>query len=99
VCIDWNVDGVALPANPKRKSKNLLSESSDLGTNSNADPHGDLIPIPDNLLKKPSPKKVIHGKTSTYFLLSYVKCDWQNHFCSWHRKSWYSKVKTIIFSS
>ena len=70
VCVDWYVEGVALPANPKRKSKNLLSENSDLSTTSNDDPHGDLIPIPDNLLKKPSPKKIVHGKTSTYFRLS-----------------------------
>ena len=43
-------------ANPKRKSKNLLAEAGD---NTNSDVHhGDLIPIPDNLLKKPVPKKV-----------------------------------------
>jgi len=55
--VEW-CEGVALSANPKRKSKNLLSENSE-----NVDHQSDLIPIPDNLLKKPQPKKVVHGMT------------------------------------
>jgi len=55
----FSVEGLALPANPKRKSKNVLTENSD---QANSDHNSDLIPIPDNLLKKPTSKKV-HGKT------------------------------------
>ena len=60
--VEW-CEGVALPANPKRKSKNLLSDNSE-----NVQDHqSDLIPIPDNLLKKPQPKKVVHGMTTYNF--------------------------------
>lgn len=50
--------GIPAAANPKRKSSNLLTESV-TSEASNGVPHqSDLIPIPDNLLKKPAPKKV-----------------------------------------
>ena len=52
--------GVPAAANAKRKSPNLLTDSGS-GTSeaSSGAPHqGDLIPIPDNLLKKPTPKKI-----------------------------------------
>jgi hypothetical protein len=61
----FSVEGLALPANPKRKSKNVLTENSD---QANSDHNSDLIPIPDNLLKKPTPKKV-HGKTAKKILV------------------------------
>ena len=67
IWISFSVEGVALPANPKRKSKNLLNENQN-SDQPIEDHNSDLIPIPDNLLKKPTPKKV-HGTTIFFALI------------------------------
>jgi hypothetical protein len=66
-CLVSSGVGIPAAANPKRKSQNLLSDN--IGEASNGGPHqGDLIPIPDNLLKKPAPKKVAGKKNSNVSL-------------------------------
>jgi hypothetical protein len=60
-----SVQASPLAAGPKRKSKNLQSEAAEA-----SDSHGDLIPIPDNLLKKPAAPKKVSGKTALSVILS-----------------------------